>query len=1101
MTNTKSAVTRQIRTLFDVGALGAMPDRGLLDHFARGGEAREAAFATLVERHGPMVLRVSRHLLADRQLAEDALQVTFLLLARRARSIHDPDALAGWLHRVARRVALRARGGVHRRNDRERRQAGAIAIALDDSLERDELCAIVHEEIDRLSEDQRLPILLCALEGLSHEEAARRLRWPVGTVKSRLVRGRRRLESRLARRGLAPALLAAIALDAPATAAPVPLALAVATTRAALQSALGTTATAASVSESIASLFQRELSAMSLIKVKLVACTAFAGGAAVALAVLLVVALDIPLGRPAQGIEPELRQSQASVVKQPVVARRDPSSVSKTDRGVPENRSVVPTEDKVIPGGEQVNPVVAAPERRLSAFGERVERAIREGVQFLKAQQQADGSWTDIDKESKTGVTSLVTLALLASGEKPESPAIRKATEYLRGFSPDVLRSTYAISLQTMVFAAAEPERDRSRIMVNVDWLDRAQIKPGDPQFWPGSWSYTDSSRARPGDNSNTQYALLGLQAAGEVGVPVNPSVWELARSYWERGQKHDGSWAYTPDSNNPTASMTCAGISSLIISGHRGFESKEVLQGDTFQNCGKGEANRNFERGIDWLADHFQVSQNFGAGQQWKYYYLYGLERAGRLSGVRFIGERDWYRLGSEELVEQQNKLSGSWEGQLFEKNNVLATSFALLFLAKGRAPVLINKLRHEPLDDWNNDPDDVRNIVNVVSKDWKSLLTWQVVDSGTATVPALLQAPILFINGHKAPKLTDAEWPVLREYAERGGCIFAEACCGSADFDRGFRKLIAVMFPDKADELGLLTEGHPIWHSRNLLDPNVCPLWGICRGSRTMVIYSPKDLSCYWNQSEKDSKNPAVVRAIKVGQNVIDDVTGRRLPPDKLAVPEIHNFNAAAPKRGALRIAKLMHAGDWNVAPRAILNLMDELRQPPYRFDVVMTQKDLFPRDPNLVYYPLLYLQGRDLLPFAKEDLDALRRQLDPGGGTLFADAACGSPAFDAAFRRFVTELVPKNPLVPVPRQDNLFTRAVGADLRDVQFNKAAGGGRGFPELEGVRIRDRWAIIYSKYDIGRALEHHNGVECKGYTYESAVRIAGNILIYSTLP
>ncbi len=162
---------------------------------------------------------------------------------------------------------------------------------------------------------------------------------------------------------------------------------------------------------------------------------------------------------------------------------------------------------------------------------------IREGVRFLKAQQHPDGFWADIDKNAKTGITSLVTLALLASGEKPDSPAIEKATDYLRSFPPNVLSSTYAISLQTMVFASVDPDRDRARIADNVDWLDRAQIKFGEPRSGLGSWSYSDSNRARPGDNSNTQYALLGLQAAREAGVPVNPSVWELARSYWEKGQ------------------------------------------------------------------------------------------------------------------------------------------------------------------------------------------------------------------------------------------------------------------------------------------------------------------------------------------------------------------------------------------------------------------------------------------------------------------------------------------------------------------------------------------------------------------------------------
>ncbi len=895
MAETKSAINRQIRTLFDIGAVGSMSDRGLLDHFARGGEAREAAFATLVERHGPMVLRVSRRLLSDGHLAEDAFQVTFLLLARRARSIHNPDALAGWLHRVARRVALRARAGIRRRNDHERRTTEEIESPEDNPLEREELCAIVHEEIDRLGDAQRLPILLCALEGLTHKEAAQRLRWPVGTVKSRLVRARQRLEGRLARRGLAPALvLAAAALETRASAAPVPLALAVATTRAAVQFTLGTTTTAASVSESIAVLLQRELSSVVLVKVTLAALASFAAGVSVVMAVLVVLTLDSPLGRRARGVEPAQQQARSPGSKPPYVPATQLSSVAKTEVGIPKSQLAIPgrekvirDEEKVIGREDQVDVLVAAPERRLSPFDERVDHAIHEGVRFLKAQQHDDGSWANIETEWKTGVTSLVTLALLASGEKPDTAPIRKATGYLRDFTPNVLRSTYAISLQTMVFAAADPVRDRSRIVANVDWLDRAQIKPGNPQPWPGSWSYNESNRNRPGDNSNTQYALLGLYAASEVGVPVNPSVWELSRSYWERTQKRDGSWAYTPDSRTPTASMTCAGVASLIISGHRGIQGREVLIGETIENCGKGGVNRNVKSGIDWLASHFSISQNFGSGQQWRFYYLCGLERAGRLAGVRFLDDHDWYRLGAEELVEDRNKLSGSWEGQFQEKNNVLATSFALLFLSKGRAPVLINKLRHAPLDDWNNDPDDVGNIVNITSRDWKSLLKWQVVDSGTATVPDLLRAPILFINGHRAPEFTGAERKNLRGYVDGGGLIFAEACCGSADFDRGFRKLIDEMFPDNADQLRLLTEDHPIWHSRNLLTPGIYPLSGIRRSARTAVIYSPKDLSCYWNLSEHDAhaSDPAVIRAIKIGQNLIDYVTGRRLPPDKLS------------------------------------------------------------------------------------------------------------------------------------------------------------------------------------------------------------------------
>src|SRR5439155_9122766 len=127
--------------------------------------------------------------------------------------------------------------------------------------------------------------------------------------------------------------------------------------------------------------------------------------------------------------------------------------------------------------------------------------------------------------------------------------------------------------------------------------------------------------------------------------------------------------------------SMSCAGISSLIIAGSRRYQGQEYLQGESIQNCGKGGFDRNLLGGLDWLASHFQVGQNFGHGQVWKYYYLYALERAGRLAGVRFFGPHDWYRLGAEELVHDQNKLSGFWRG-FGQENETIATSFALLFL-----------------------------------------------------------------------------------------------------------------------------------------------------------------------------------------------------------------------------------------------------------------------------------------------------------------------------------------------------------------------------------------------------------------------------------
>ncbi len=735
---------------------------------------------------------------------------------------------------------------------------------------------------------------------------------------------------------------------------------------------------------------------------------------------------------------------------------------------------------------------------------EEVERAIHDGVKYLKERQRPDGSWTDVDNGAHSGTTSLVTLALLTAGETANSKEVAGALSYLQSLTPEQLKSTYAIGLQTMVFCAADPVRYRVQIASNVNWLEAAQIRPGDRVNWAGSWSYT-GFKDRHGDNSNSQYALLGLNAAAEVGIPVKQEVWTLAQLYWQRCQHNDGGWAYTPDANMPaTGSMSCAGISSLIITGLKRFQGQEFLQGEVIRNCGSGGLNVNLQRGIDWMAAHFRVGENFNNGQQWRYYYLYGLERAGRLSGQRFFGEHDWYREGAEALVHEQDKLSGAWRGVLFEQEHVIATSFALLFLAKGRAPVLVNKLRHAPKGDWNNDPDDIRNLVGLVSRDWKHLLTWQVVNPDIATVEDMLQAPIAFFNGHEAPAFSAEGEKLLREYVEQGGFVFAEACCGRKEFDQGFRELMQRVFPETEYKLHPLAEDHAVWRSKHLLSPEVHPLWGIEHGCRTVVIYSPEDLSCYWNQADKNeanASNVAVIKAQRVGENVIDYATGRELPADKLTVRTVTDFKQEQAKRGALHIAKLRHAGDWNVAPMAVPNLMDALRRPPLNFDVVINHKELFPNDPNLIYYPLVYVHGRAALSFSKEDLGLLRRHLDPGGGTMFADSACGSPSFDAAFRKMVAEMLPKNPLVPIPKDDELYTKKVGFDLSKVQFSKAAGGGQDFPQLEGVKINGHWAIIYSKYDIGCALERHQGVDCKGYTYESALKIAANIVIYSTLP
>ena len=149
-----------------------------------------------------MVMRVCRSTLMDSHDAQDAFQATFLVLVKKARGLWVRDSIGPWLHQVAYRTALCARLAVRHRRLHE---LGAANLRTELQVERhDDLEGVLHEEIERLPERFRVPLILCDLEGRSHEQAARHLGWPVGTVKSRQARGRERLRDRLRRRGSRP---------------------------------------------------------------------------------------------------------------------------------------------------------------------------------------------------------------------------------------------------------------------------------------------------------------------------------------------------------------------------------------------------------------------------------------------------------------------------------------------------------------------------------------------------------------------------------------------------------------------------------------------------------------------------------------------------------------------------------------------------------------------------------------------------------------------------------------------------------------------------------------------------------------------------------
>lgn len=286
-----NAVLRHVRRLAAVSNNRDVSDRELLARFV---DARdEAAFATLVERHGPLALAAARRVGLSEQDAEDVLQAAFLVLVRRAGDIRGRDSVGNWLYGVVHNLARKARVQANLRRQREHEAAERLALRLA-SLPLEDVASILDEELQRLPEKYRAPILLCCLDGKSRDEAASELGWPCGTVKIRLERGREQLRQRLARRGLTlPAVLGGVLVMQVAARANLPARVAAGITEAGMRLATGSPLSSVT-SETVRELVLAGLPGRGLVRLKLLLLLALCGS---------VLAFSLPGDRPSAVVE------------------------------------------------------------------------------------------------------------------------------------------------------------------------------------------------------------------------------------------------------------------------------------------------------------------------------------------------------------------------------------------------------------------------------------------------------------------------------------------------------------------------------------------------------------------------------------------------------------------------------------------------------------------------------------------------------------------------------------------------------------------------------------------------------------------------------
>jgi len=719
---------------------------------------------------------------------------------------------------------------------------------------------------------------------------------------------------------------------------------------------------------------------------------------------------------------------------------------------------------------------------------EEVRQSIQSGVKYIKSRQSDDGSWPDTSQPG--GVTALATLALIQAQVPLNDPSVARGIAYLLRVRDEF---TYTVALKIAVFAQADPVKYRDEIEAGAKFLRESQLASG-------QWTYGPADPRRSmglGDNSNTQFALLGLHEAASVGVTVPPFIWTRAARHWLTTNCKDGGWNYVGRPATSTGSMTAAGVSSLLICGHQVSRTAEKGYVDgVAPGCGVQRTNPVLAGGLKWLGANFNPRRNPGSNA-WNYYWLYGAERVGMLSGLQYFGNHDWYREGAEYLINQQDGASlfvrgGSWA------NNLTDTCFAVLFLAKGRRPLLIQKMRRTT-NDWNVDPHDCANLIASIGDKLGEPVSWQLVDVD-APLAAWLEAPILYITGHTFEKFTDVQERKIRDYVQGGGLLFVEACCSKEAVRLGFENLVKRLFRDQP--LVELDASHPVWTSLHNLKPSQWPLYGVDVGCRTSIIFSPRDLSCLWEQADVPDLSE---EAFKIGANIAAYATGREPLRDKLAevvLPPSRKSEAPTrdlPGRGALQIAQLAHSADWRPDPGAMPALAAYLRKNA-NVDAIAAPAFLRATDPALLDHPVAYMTGHFAFELTEAERTALATYLRRGG-FLFAEACCGREAFAKSIKELAGKLYPKQNLKMLRQDHPIILGEPGFNVSKITYRPAVLREHpklATPELYGVEIDGRLVMVFSPYGLGCGLEDHKCYNCRGVTPGDSKRLAANIVLHA---
>ena len=788
------------------------------------------------------------------------------------------------------------------------------------------------------------------------------------------------------------------------------------------------------------------------------------------------------------------------------------------------------------------DPAPSHPQRsdlRRSRISRDVDRSIRRAVKFLLSRQRPNGSWA-VEGENEDliiGTTALVTLALLSGGESHQSPAVAKAVKFLKAAPvTKVHRGVYTVALRAAVYANLPAATARKELEADLRALRAAMIDEGP---YAGMYTYGAPGKSvRWADYSNSQYAVLGVWYGAMAGVEVPERYWRDVERGWLEGRNEDGGWSYTRRMNRSYASMTAAAAATLFITyDHLHRTSSRDLNAEGASKEARA-AREALDGAMGWLAEHFAVDHNPGIDTNiirankggdleaalldqllpvvepdptWLHYLLFSYERVGEASGLTRFGRRKWFDEGATQLLKTQ-RYDGSWEADLGEE---IDTAYALLFLARGRAPVVAQKLQFEGR--WNNRPRDLAAFVQFMRRASERHVNWQVVSIDDSP-GELREAPILYIASDRPAKFNEQQREKLKQYVLQGGLILAVNEGNEDAFARSIASLAADLFPRY--QFRDLPPDHPIY-TANFPANWTDPIRGMSNGVRDLIILMPGgDASWKWMSAGGAfdvQRAPYGVLA-----NLHLHVTDKSNPRYKGEDAWIDRNPGVTPTRTA-RLARIQYDGNWDPEPGGWVRLSNVT----WNFDQTRLETGAFTPEqlPSLIAAPpstpgqsgaraappringsapqcnLAHLTATGSFTLTAPQINALRKYTD-AGGVLLLDACGGNSEAAIAFETLIQSMYPGAQLAPLPLDHPIYRAASlgGQDIDQVTYRRSVDRPQTkLPRLKQATTSDGKLIaILSNEDLSAGLVGYQTAGPIGYTPQSATDLMRNIILWS---